>query len=176
MRLFSSMVQRQVRCPTLCSIRCWIFTIYDLRFTIYDLQIMRSGAAGTAKQMRTHIRKAVIGRSYKGAGAAKTSLIYNTPDGLVEGAHHTCPNKIFSGLIQPIPRAFPMDEEVSQQDGKPLTIRHSDEPSIAPHRRLPRATRANLAIVHRTWTPPGASVVHRRHFVAYGSAISRVAR
>ena len=42
--------------------------IYDLRFTIYDLEIMRSGAAGTAKQMRTHIRKAVIGRSYKGAG------------------------------------------------------------------------------------------------------------
>ena len=27
---------------------------------------------------------------------------------------HTCPNKIFSGLIQPIPHAFPMDEE-----GKP---------------------------------------------------------
>ena len=33
-----------------------------LRFTIYDLQIMRSGAAGTAKQMRTRIHKAVIGR------------------------------------------------------------------------------------------------------------------
>ena len=27
---------------------------------------------------------------------------------------HTCPNKIFSGLIQPIPHAFSMEEE-----GKP---------------------------------------------------------
>ena len=42
-----------------------------LRFTIYDLQIMRSGAAETAKQMRTHICKAVIGRSYKGAEGAR---------------------------------------------------------------------------------------------------------
>ena len=29
-------------------------------------------------------------------------------------ALHACPHKIFSGLIQPIPHAFPMDEE-----GKP---------------------------------------------------------
>ena len=37
-------------------------------------------------------------------------------------------------------------KKVSQQDGKPLTIRHSDEPSIAPHRRLPRVTRANFQV------------------------------
>ena len=32
---------------------------------------MRSGAAETANQMRTHICKAVIGRSYKGAEGAR---------------------------------------------------------------------------------------------------------
>ena len=36
---------------------------------MYDLQIVRSEAAEIAKQMRTRIRKAAIGRSYKAAEA-----------------------------------------------------------------------------------------------------------
>ena len=43
--------------------------MYDVRCTMYDLQIVRSEAAEIAKQMRTRIRKAAIGRSYKGAVA-----------------------------------------------------------------------------------------------------------
>ena len=42
--------------------------IYDLRFTIYDLESSASGARGAAKQMRAGCPKAVIGRGYKGAG------------------------------------------------------------------------------------------------------------
>ena len=55
------------------------FTIYDLRFTIYDLRfgnLARLRRGNFAKQVRTHIRKAVIGRSYKGT---EVLLIYNTP-------------------------------------------------------------------------------------------------
>ena len=43
--------------------------MYDVRCTMYDLQIVRSEAAEIAKQMRTRIRKAAIGRSYKAAEA-----------------------------------------------------------------------------------------------------------
>ena len=65
----------------------------------------------------------------------------------------TCPYKIFSGLIQPIPYAFPMDE-----GGKP-----------ARHGKL-RQLRAQAREFLKS------NIVHRRHFAAYGSAISRVAR
>ena len=43
--------------------------IYDLRFTIYDLESSARGAREAAKQMRTGCDEAVIGRGYKGAEA-----------------------------------------------------------------------------------------------------------
>ena len=44
------------------------FTIYDLRFTIYDLESSRACARILRSKCERDVMKAVIGRSYKGAG------------------------------------------------------------------------------------------------------------
>ena len=42
--------------------------MYEVRFTIYDLENSASGAREAAKQMRTGCDEAVIGRGYKATG------------------------------------------------------------------------------------------------------------
>ena len=81
------------------------FTIYDLRFGKNAQQSCGDAEPAHVRCTRYDVRFGKFARVARGGGGRRSPPMYKTPEG------HTCPNKIISGLIQPIPHAFPMDEE-----------------------------------------------------------------